>query len=72
MGVEDKPLVAHSGKRQVASDMEEAVSYLISVALSAGLSDVARKLNDIHLELQCLQLASGEDERPERKSNIHH
>lgn len=48
--------------RQVASDMSEAVTYLIGVALSAGLADVARKLSDVNMELQCMQIATGEAE----------
>jgi len=50
------------GARQVASDMSEAVTYLIGVALSAGLGDVARKLSDVNMELQCMQYAAGEEE----------
>ena len=63
MEIQSKPAPAPGGARQVATDMSEAVSYLIGVALSAGLGDVARKLNDVNLELQCMQLAVKEDEQ---------
>lgn len=72
MDIQDKSPTMNGGKRQVAYDMGEALSYLISVALSAGLSDVARKLNDIHLELQFLQLSAGEDEQSTGRSGIRH
>ncbi len=72
MGIQSKPAPTRGGARQVASDMSEAVSYLIGVALSAGLGDVARKLNDINLELQCMRLAVGEDEQPEQRRAVQH
>ncbi len=72
MDIRNKSAPMHGGARQVATDMSEAVSYLIGVALSAGLGDVARKLNDINLELQCMQLAAGEDDQPERRRAIQH
>ena len=72
MDIQDKSTPTRGAARQVASDMSEAVSYLIGVALSAGLGDVARKLNDVNLELQCMQLAAGEDEQPERRRAIQH
>jgi len=50
------------GARQVASDMSEAVTYLIGVALSAGLGDVARKLSDVNIELQCMQYSGDEED----------
>jgi hypothetical protein len=68
----NKPAPTRGGARQVASDMSEAVSYLIGVALSAGLGDIARKLNDVNLELQCTQLAANEDEQPEQRRAIQH
>lgn len=37
--------------RQVADGMSEALTYLIGVALSAGLDDVARKLSDANADL---------------------
>ena len=72
MDIQDKPAAMHGGARQVASEMSEAVSYLIGVALSAGLGDVARKLNDVNLELQCMQLVANEDEQPQERPAIQH
>ncbi len=72
MNIDDKRSVTGGGARQIASDMSEAVSYLIGVALSAGLGDVARKLNDVNLDLQCVQLAANEDEQPEQRRAIQH
>ena len=72
MDIQGKPATGSGGTRQVASDMSEAVSYLIGVALSAGLGDVARKLNDVNLELQCMQLAAKEDEQPEQGRVVQH
>lgn len=72
MDIQSKPAPPGGGARQVASDMSEAVSYLIGVALSAGLGDVARKLNDVNLELQCMKLAAMDDEHPERRRVIQH
>lgn len=37
--------------RQVADGMSEALTYLIGIALSAGLDDVARKLSDANADL---------------------
>jgi hypothetical protein len=72
MEIQNKPAPMRGGAKQVASDMSEAVSYLIGVALSAGLGDVARKLNDVHLELQCMQLAASEDEQHEQRRAVQH
>ena len=72
MSVHQKQAPAQHGTRQVASDMSEAVSYLIGVALSAGLGDVARKLNDVNLELQCMQLTAKEDDQADSRPAVQH
>lgn len=72
MSVHHKHTPTQDGTRQVASDMSEAVSYLIGVALSAGLGDVARKLNDINLELQCMQLAANDEDQADIRPAIKH
>ncbi len=72
MNIQDKSATVGGGARQIASDMSEAVSYLIGVALSAGLGDVARKLNDVNLELQGMQLADNEDAPPGSRRAVQH
>lgn len=54
--------MTYIASRQAASDMTEAVNYLIGVALSAGLDDVARKLSDVSVELHSTRLAANEDD----------
>ncbi|MEN8196109.1 MAG: hypothetical protein ABFS30_06300 [Pseudomonadota bacterium] len=49
--------------------MTEAVNYLIGVALSAGLDDVARKLSDVNVELHSTRLAANED-GPDRSPRL--
>lgn len=72
MDFQDKPESRRGGARQIASDMSEAVSYLIGVALSAGLGDVARKLNDVNTELQCMQLEAIEEELLNLQERMKH
>ncbi|UCH74162.1 MAG: hypothetical protein JSU82_17950 [Rhodospirillales bacterium] len=72
MNIENKPPQRRGGARRIASDMSEAVSYLIGVALSAGLGGVARKLNDVNAELQCMQRDPGEDEASQQQTVIKH
>ena len=58
--------------RQAASDMTEAVNYLIGVALSAGLDDVARKLSDVNMELHSTRLAANEDGPDQLTETVRH
>jgi len=57
---------------QAASDMTEAVNYLIGVALSAGLDDVARKLSDVNMELHSTRLAANEDGPDRSPETVRH
>lgn len=54
--------MTYTASKQAASDMTEAVNYLIGVALSAGLDDVARKLGDVSVELHSTRLAANGDD----------
>lgn len=58
--------------RQAASDMTEAVNYLIGVALSAGLNDVARKLSDVSMELHSTRLAANEAGPDQSQRPVRH
>lgn len=58
--------------RQAATDMTEAVNYLIGVALSAGLDDVARKLSDVSMELHSTRLAANEDGPDQSPRSVSH
>lgn len=70
--IQDKPARRRDGARQIVSDMSEAVSYLIGVALSAGLGDVARKLNDVNMELRCMQLRANKNEQTNLEGTVKH
>ena len=72
MNIENKPPQGRGGARRIASDMSEAVSYLIGVALSAGLGGVARKLNDVNTELRCMQRDVDEAEGSEHQAVVKH
>lgn len=72
MDIQDKRAPRRDGARQIAFDMSEAVSYLIGVALSAGLGDVARKLNDVNSDLRCMQLDGVEDDQIDRQRQVKH
>lgn len=72
MDIQDKSTPRRGGAQQIASDMSEAVSYLIGVARSAGLEHVARKLNDVNLELtelKHMQLDADIDARTDERSD---
>lgn len=70
--IQDKSERKREGAGQIASDMSEAVSYLIGVALSAGLGDVARKLNDVNMELRCMHLRANKNERSNLGGTVKH
>lgn len=79
MDIQNKSAPRRGGARQIASDMSDAVSYLIGVARSAGLEDVARKLNDVNIELRELKfmhfdvnLDAKKDEQPEQGPTVKH
>lgn len=79
MDIQNKLAPRRGKAKQVASDMSDAVSYLIGVARSAGLEHVARKLNDVNAELRELkfmQLELGLDtekaRQPEHRPTIKH
>jgi hypothetical protein len=79
MDIQDKSAPGHGGAQQIASDMSEAVSYLIGVARAAGLEAVARKLNDVNIELRELKLIqldlsidAKKDEGPEQRPAVKH
>ena len=67
-----KSAVSHYADGQAASDMIEAVNYLIVVALSAGLDDVARKLSDVNIELHSSRLAANEDGPDQLPEAVRH
>lgn len=67
-----KSAAPHFANRQAASDMIEAVNYLIGAALSAGLDDVARKLNDVNIELHSSRLAANEDGPDRLPESVRH
>lgn len=64
--------MTYIASRQAASDMTEAVNYLIGVALSAGLDDVARKLSDVNMELHSTRLAANEDDPDQTPRPVRH
>jgi len=79
MDIQNKSAPRRGEARQVASDMSDAVSYLIGVARSAGLEHVARKLNDINTELRELKfmqvdmsLGAEEAQQPEHRPTVKH
>jgi hypothetical protein len=67
-----KSAAPHLAAKQAAADMIEAVDYLIGVAVSAGLDDVACKLGDVNTELLSTRLAANEDEPDQSPESIRH